>query len=484
VGENEFAPFLNIMSEWYARDTSRKIKAVLHSKAKSGKHMTNPVIYGYRKHPDDKDKWIIDEEAAAVVRRIYQMAVGGMGTFRIAKTLTDEKVLRPSVYIALRDGGTYTPATTSDPYTWWYATVRDILRHREYTGCTVNFKTYKDSYKDRKAKLRPEEEWIVFEGTQEPIVDPNTWQTAQKCLKTMRRPNSNGTPNPLTGLVYCADCGHRMHNHMGARAAKHDSQDTYVCNQYNNTYPRKCSMHYIKTSVLRALVRDTIKQVSAFARGDEENFVKLVREESELQSAETVKTHKERLAKSERRHAELNGLIKRLYEDTVSGRLSEKRFEILSGEYEDEQENLENQIAELRAALEHYKEDSGRAEKFLEIVRRYTDFTELTPAMLNEFVDKIVVHEAVRTNGRRTQQVNIFLNFVGKLDIDLPRQEETEAEPFDPVEHKRAQWRKYYYKKRERMLAEKGTSGETDSGAGKIQIETGTEEMVEDNLVI
>jgi hypothetical protein len=243
-------------------------------------------------------------------------------------------------------------------------------------------------------------------------------------------------------------------------------------------------MHYIKTSVLRALVRDTIKQVSAFARGDEENFVKLVREESELRSAETVKTHKERLAKSERRHAELNGLIKRLYEDTVSGRLSEKRFEILSREYEDEQENLENQIAELRAALEHYKEDSGRAEKFLEIVRRYTDFTELTPAMLNEFVDKIVVHEAVRTNGRRTQQVDIFLNFVGKLDIDLPGQEETEAEPFDPVERKRAQWRKYYYKKRERMLAEKGTSGETDSGAGKIQIETGTEEMVEDNLVI
>jgi DNA invertase Pin-like site-specific DNA recombinase len=483
AGDNEFAPFLNIMSEWYARDTSRKIKAVLHSKGKSGKHITNPVIYGYRKHPDDKDKWIIDDEAAAVVRRIYQMTIGGVGIFQIAKTLANEKVLRPSVYIALRDGGTYTPATASEPYTWWYVTVKNILRRPEYMGCTVNFRTYKDSYKDKRAKNRPQEEWEVFEGTQEPIVDPNTWQTAQKCRETVRRPNSAGTPNPLTGLVYCADCGNRMHNHRGARAAQYDSQDNYICNRYN-TYPQKCTIHYIKTSTLQTLASDTIKQFGEFARRDEENFVKLVREASELRSAEAAKTHKERLAKSERRHAELNGLIKRLYEDTVSGRLSEKRFEILSREYEDEQENLETQIAEMRAALERYGEDSGRVEKFLEIVRRYTDFTELTPAMLNEFIDKIVVHEAVRTNGRRTQQVDIFLNFVGKLDIDLPRHKEEEAEPFDPVERQRAQWRKYYHERRDRMIAEREASAEIASGAEKIQIETGTEEMVEDNLVI
>jgi hypothetical protein len=241
-------------------------------------------------------------------------------------------------------------------------------------------------------------------------------------------------------------------------------------------------MHYIKTSTLRMLVLDTIKQVSGLVRRDEENFVQLAREASELRSAEAAKIHKERLAKSERRHAELNGLIKRLYEDTVSGRLSEKRFEILSKEYENEQESLENQIAELTSALEHYSEDSGRAEKFLEIVRRYTDFTALTPAMLNEFVDKILVHEAVRINGRRTQKVDIFLNFIGKFDIGLPGQEE--AESFDPVEHQRAQWRAKYRKKRERILAEREKAAAIGSGTEKIQMEAETEEMVEYNPVI
>jgi hypothetical protein len=207
TGENEFAPFLNIMSEWYARDTSRKIKTVLHSNGKSGKHLTCSAIYGYRKHPDDKNQWIIDPEAAAVVRRIFRMSVGGKGPFQIAKILADENVLRPSVYVALRDGGIYTPAGAAEPYTWNNTTVKNILQRQEYMGCTVNFRTYKDSYKDMRAKHRSPEEWAVFNGTQEPIVDVDTWRTAQKCTGTIRRCNSTGTTNPLTGLVYCAECG-------------------------------------------------------------------------------------------------------------------------------------------------------------------------------------------------------------------------------------------------------------------------------------
>jgi hypothetical protein len=221
-------------------------------------------------------------------------------------------------------------------------------------------------------------------------------------------------------------------------------------------------MHYIKTSVLRSLALDTIRRAAAFVRRDEEEFVKLVREASEIQNAEGAKAHKEQIAKSQRRCAELNALIKRLYEDTVSGGLSAKRFEILSREYENEQEGLENKIAELTSALEHYKEDSGRAEKFLQIVRRYTDFTELTPAMLNEFVEKIIVHEAVKTNGRRTQKVDIFLNFIGRLNVR--GLEETEPEPFEPVEYKRAKWREYYHRRRERLLVEKRKSAEVGSG--------------------
>jgi DNA invertase Pin-like site-specific DNA recombinase len=215
TGENEFAPFMNIMAEWYARDTSRKIKTVLHAKGNDGKHMTNSALYGYRKDPLDKNKWIIDEEAAAVVRRIYRMTVDGKGPFQIARTLTDERITRPSAYIAMRDGVAYTLANTEDFCRWGGSTVKNIISRPEYMGCTVNFRTYKESYKDRKHKIRSRDEWSVFENTQEPIVDTETWKTAQKCRKVTRRKTSAGEPNPLTGLVYCADCGGRMYNHLG-----------------------------------------------------------------------------------------------------------------------------------------------------------------------------------------------------------------------------------------------------------------------------
>jgi hypothetical protein len=321
-------------------------------------------------------------------------------------------------------------------------------------GCTVNFRTYKDSYKDRKAKHRPKEEWSVFEGTQEPIVDAETWKTAQKCRKTKRRAAPSGEANPLTGLVYCADCGSRMFNHKGTLAWKYDSQDAYACNQYTK-YPPKCTMHYIKTSALRTLVLEAIRRASDFARVNEEEFVKRVREASELRSAEEAKERKERLSKSLKRCDELDSLIKRLYEDKVTGALSPKRFEKLSREYEDEQEGLESQIKELNAALDSYSEDGNRAEKFLELSRRYTDFTELTPAMLNEFVEKIIVHEAEgeRQSYGRFQKVEIFLKFIGKFAV--PGQEEPELKPFDPMGRKRAYWREYYHLHKDKIHADK-----------------------------
>jgi DNA invertase Pin-like site-specific DNA recombinase len=419
TGDNEFAPFMNIMAEWYARDTSRKIKAVLHAKGNDGKHMTNTAVYGYRKSPDDKNQWIIDEEAAAVVRRIFRMTIDGKGPYQIARTFTNEHITRPSAYIAMRDGVDYAPANAEDSRIWEGPTVRNIISRPEYMGCTVNFRTYKESYKDKKHKYRPREEWMVFEGTQEPIVDPATWNTAQKCRKVTRRKTSTGEPNPLTGLVYCADCGGRMYNHLGTFAWKYDSQDAYACNQYTK-YPPKCSMHYIKTSALRTLVLDAIKRVTRFVRLNEDEFVRLVREVSEIQSAETAKARKAELAKSQKRYAELDFIIKRLYEDKVTGSLSARRFDTLSREYEDEQNALEEQIAGLQAGLDRFSEDGEKAGKFIEIVRKYTDFTELTPAMLNEFVDKILVHEAEgeRHGYGRVQKVEIFLNFIGYINLD------------------------------------------------------------------
>jgi hypothetical protein len=409
-------------------------------------------VYGYRKSPDDKNLWLIDEEAASIVRRIFQMTIEGKGPFQIAKTLTDEKVTRTSVYIAARDGRMFTPVNAEDFCRWDGSTVKNILSRLEYMGCTANFKTYKESYKDKKEKYRPKEEWAVFEGTQEAIVDPETWHTAQKCRKVKRRKTSTGKPNPLTGLVYCADCGSRMYNHLGKLAWKYDSQDAYACNQYTK-YPPKCTMHFIKTSVLRTLVLEAIKSVSGFVRDSEEEFVRLVRETSKLQSTEAAKTQKEQLLKSRKRSTELDTLIKRLYEDKVAGSLSVKRFEILSREYEDEQEELERQIAELQTGLERFEEDGDRAEKFIGLVRRYTDFTELTASMLNEFVEKILVHEAEGTKRGygRSQKVEIYLNFIGKFNI--PGREETEPEPFDPVEHRREIWRSYYHSHKEELLA-------------------------------
>ena len=218
--EDDLTPFRNIVAEMYARDTSRKIKSVLHAKGRDGKHLTNSALYGYRKSADNKHQWIIDDEAANVVRRIFNMTIGGKGPYQIARALTDEKVIRPSAYIALRDG--YEMPNPDDKYNWNGATVRKILDKPEYMGSTVNFRTYKDLYKDRNNKRRPREEWLVFENTQEPIVEPETWETAQRCRIVRRRENSVGETNPLTGLVYCADCGSRMYNHRSAKVVQYD----------------------------------------------------------------------------------------------------------------------------------------------------------------------------------------------------------------------------------------------------------------------
>jgi hypothetical protein len=269
-----------------------------------------------------------------------------------------------------------------------------------------------------------------------------------------------------------------MFNHLGTLAWKYDSQDSYACNQYTK-YPPKCSMHYIKTSALRALVLEVIRRASDFARLNEEEFVQRVREASELRSAEEAKMRKEQLAKFTKRCDELDSLIKRIYEDKVTGALSPKRFEKLSSEYEEEQEHLETQIAELRAAIERYSEDGSRAEKFLELSRKYTDFTELTPAMLNEFVDKILVHEAegTRKGYGRFQRVEIFLNFIGKFEV--PGCEEAEPKPIDPVERRRECWRNYYHSHKEKIHVENAKRAAAKKAAKLAAMPVKTQEEIE-----
>ena len=307
--------------------------------------------------------------------------------------------------------------------------------------------TVNDSYKDKTAKHRPKEEWTISEGTQEPIVDRETWETAQRCRKVKRRYNSLGEVNPLTGLVRCATCDGRMYNHRNGQG--YDSSDAYYCNQYSK-YPRKCTTHYIKTSTLRTLALDAIRTVSGFVKESEDEFVRQVHEMHDLQSADAAKTQQNQLSKHQRRHKELDSLIKQLYEDKVGGLLSVKRFEILVSEYEAEQEGLERQIAELQSGLAVYADESGNVERFIKMVRKYTEIPELTPTILNESINKIVVFDADKSSGRREQQVDFYFNFIGKIVI--PSQE-VEAEPFDPDEHRKAIGRAHYHRNREKILA-------------------------------
>lgn len=464
----EFAPFLNIMAEWYLRDTSRKVKAVKNAKGMEGKRLTSAPIYGYMQDPEDKSKWIIDPEAAEVVRRIFQLTIEGKGPRVIASTLAEERIDRPSYHMNALGIINREQYDNSIPYAWSGNTISHMLKKPEYMGHTVNFRTYKDSYKDKRAKNTPQEEWVIFENTHPAIVDEQTFNTAQKCRKTVRRTDSLGEANPLTGLVFCADCGAKMYNHRKPAPTKykHPSgkiytrcpKDIYACSTYtltNRRFDKQCTQHHIRTEILRELALDAIRSVSSFVKSNEAEFIRQVRETSSVQQEETAKAHRRRIAKEQKRVAELNTLIRKIYEDNVSGKLTDKRFELLSNGYEQEQAELEQSIDNLQAELNSFDADSIRADKFIEIVKRHTDFSELTTPMINEFIEKIIVHEGDWTTGERTQQVDIYLNFIGKFDVAKPgpTPDEIAAEEAKRLKRERHREAQRQYVERQKNLA-------------------------------
>ena len=355
----EFAPFINIMSEWYVRDCSRKQKAQYQVRGKSGKPVTNTIPYGFKKDPNKKHHWLVDEEAADVVRRIFRLSAEGKGPHAIARTLMEDKVERPSYYLAQQGRGTCQSKTDmSRPYDWTGSTIRDILAKPEYMGHTVNFRSYKPSYKEKKTIKRPPEEWVIFENTHEAIVDAETWKLAQHVRKTVRRTDTTGEANPLTGLLFCADCGARMYNHKrGGRALREGMKpdpesglypsDNYNCSTYMLTArqsEQKCCSHYITTKAVRTLILDTIRTVSAYAISDEKGFVEKIRAASQVRQENAAKELKRKLNRDRKRSAELDGLIQKLYESYATGNLTEKRFKLLSDGYEREQEDLDAAI--------------------------------------------------------------------------------------------------------------------------------------------
>ena len=428
----EFAPFLNLVNEFYLRDCSKKNRAAIQAKGNSGKPTTCTAIYGYKKDPEDKNHWLIDEEAAAVVRRIFRLSIEGYGVTQIAQILMHDKIERPSFHMA-RSGikRCENPVTLSRPYDWYSNTVAQILEKPEYMGHTVNFRTTKESYKSKKTKWNDPKDWKIFENTHEAIVDPETWKLAQKTRQTVRRTDGTGVSNPLTGLVYCADCGEKMYNHrkLGVMNGKRDPVtglglfDAFDCSTYTMSkrrYDKECSCHYISTRALRELILHTIRTVSAYAISNEAEFVEKVRAASEVRQKEAAKELSRKLNRDKRRCAELDKLIQKLYEAYANEKLTEKRFEVLTAGYEQEQEALEKSIAKEQTELDAFNADTVRVDQFLSLARKYTDFTELTTPMIFEFVDKIVVHKADRSTGERVQEVEIFLKFIGRFDVPMP----------------------------------------------------------------
>jgi hypothetical protein len=383
--------------------------------------------------------------------------------------LTEERITRPGYCAAQQRNGKGNEACCSEQnkHIWSTNTVIQIISKLEYCGATVNFRYGKKSYKDKDHTKNPRDKWVIFEGTHPEIVDRETWETAQRCRKTVRR-SDQGPANPLTGKLFCADCGAKMYNHRkaGGKPASQNPNtgkvylrspaDFYVCSSHTNAqqkFMKKCTQHHIGTKAVRAVILEAIKAASAYAKSNETDFIKQVREASAIQQDESAKSHKKRLAKEQKRVAELNALIRRIYEDNVNGKLSDKRFELLSDEYETEQAALEQSIARLQAELDSFNADSMRADKFIGLIQKYTDFTELTGAMINEFVDKVIVGEAEKLNGDRVQDVDVYLNFIGKFDappIELSPEEIAE----DERKAKRREYERDYRERKRQKLTQ------------------------------
>ncbi len=441
---NEFAPFLNIMNEWYLRDCSRKQIASYKVRGNAGKHTGSHAIYGYKKSPDDKNQWLIDDEAAEVVKRIFNLCIEGYGVSQIAKILMNEKVERPSYYMAKRNQGTrQNDVDLEHPYDWSAATVAQIIAKPEYIGHTVNFRSYTENYKTKKQIKREPEEWRIFENTHEAIIDKETWELAQELRKTPRRsPATDITDiaNPFTGLLYCADCGKKMHNHRNiCRATKAGKgidpitglypYESYECASYDLSHTHSytnCFSHYINSKSVYTLTLETIKFVSKYAISNKAEFMEKVKEASRIKQLEEAKDTKKKLRRDKKRYDELDTLIKRLYESFVKEQFSEQRFKMLLSEYEAEQEQLKAEIEQTETELKVYEDDNEKIQKFLDLAKKYTDFSVLTAPMVNEFIDKIIIHAPDKSSGERTQEVEIYLKFIGKFDI--PIQEPTADE--------------------------------------------------------
>jgi site-specific DNA recombinase len=411
--DSDFTPFLNIINEWYAKDTSKKIRAVFKSKGQSGKPLCTNPPYGYIKDPVDKTRWIVDEEAAKVVREAFRLCMQGYGPSQIAKEFTRRRIMNPTAHA--KKNGINIPDNRGhdDDYVWRGSTIVHMLSRQEYLGHTVNFKTYRKSYKQKKQMKNDPSEWMIFKNTHEAIIEESVFEVVQRIRDGRRRLTPMGEMPLLSGMMFCADCGNKMYQVRG-RGWEHE-KEYFVCATYRKI-KGGCSSHQIRNAVVEELLFDGIHRVTAFARDCEEDFVKMVTKKTRSELDKSMRDSRRELEQAQARIAKLDEIIQRLYEDNIEGKISDERFAKMTANYEAEQQTLEKRVTELKSIMTEEKESALNVDHFLTLVRKYTDIKELTAEIIREFVEKIYVYKAERIDGRRVQRIKIVWNCIGEFE--------------------------------------------------------------------
>jgi site-specific DNA recombinase len=410
--ENDMTPFINLFNEFYAKDTSRKIRAVFKAKGNAGKPLCTNPPYGYIKDPEDKNHWIIDETAAEVVREIFHLCVQGYGVSKIANIITAKHIMNPTAHAKALGIGVSDNRSTADDYKWGNSTISHMLTRQEYIGSTVNFKTYRKSYKQKKQLKNDPDNWQIFEGTHEAIIDDETFAIVQRLREGRRRVTPMGEMPILSGMLFCADCGAKLYQ-VRHRGWTHDKEH-FVCATYRKV-KGGCSSHQIRNVVVEELLLDGIRNITAFARDHEDEFVQMVTDKTRAEVNRSLRDDKRELEQAQVRAGKLDDIIQRLYEDNLDGKISDERFAKMTTSYEDEQKTLESRIRELKAAIGTVTENASNVDAFLKLVRRYTDIQELTAEIIREFVEKIYVYKAERIDGKRVQRIKIVWNCIGEF---------------------------------------------------------------------
>ena len=423
--ENDMTPFINIFNEFYAKDTSRKIRAVIHAKGQSGKPLSSHPPYGYIRDPEDAQHWIIDEEAAQVVREAFHMCMQGYGPSQIANEFTRRKVLTPKAYAISKGRKNVGKPGTEGDYIWATATVYHMLSRPEYAGHTANFKTYRKSFKNKKMLMRDPSEWVVFENTHKAIIDQETFDIVQRIRDGRRRWTPMGEMPILSGMLYCSDCGAKLYQRRG-RKLTHE-KEYFVCARYRKK-KNGCTNHSIKNVAVEALLLDGIRLLTSFATEHEDEFVEMITKKKKAEMNQALRDSRHELEQAQARIHRLDDLIQRLYEDNVDGKISDDRFRIMTARYETEQKDLQNRVKELREAISAEQESNANVDRFLALVRKYTDVQELTAEIIRAFVEKVIVHQAEKIDGHRVQKVRIVWNCIGEIDAILAHIAELQLE--------------------------------------------------------